>query len=321
MRCRSLIAPVAGLCCLWSLVARAEPLDATLVAGQDCPATVGIRRAENPGQVRLEPGRSYRVLERNRLPATHYLVRIAGAKPQDRWVQAQCGAIVAQSAPVARGAATPGSAGDRYVLALSWQPAFCEVHRDKPECRGQTPDRPDARRLSLHGLWPQPQGREYCGVSPAERARSQSGDWGRLPDPGLAPATRTALEARMPGVRSHLERHEWTKHGTCYGTGPDDYFGQSMALLDQMNGSPVQDLIEANIGKRLTALEVRAAFDRAFGRGAGERVRLECDRAGNIAELRIGLKGRIGKDSKLGELIQAAPPSGGGCRGGWVDRA
>jgi ribonuclease T2 len=321
MRCRSLIAPAAGLCCLWSLVAPAEPLDATLVAGQDCPATVGIRRADNPGRIRLEPGQSYRVLERNRLPATHYLVRIAGAQPQDRWVQAQCGAIVAQAAPVARGTAAPGSAGDRYVLALSWQPAFCEAHRDKPECRGQTPDRPDARGLSLHGLWPQPQGREYCGVGAAERARSQSGDWGLLPDPGLAPATRTALESRMPGVRSHLERHEWTKHGTCYGTGPDDYFGQSMALLDQMNGSAVQDLIEANIGKRLTALEVRAAFDRAFGRGAGERVRLECDREGNIAELRIGLKGRIGKDSKLGELIQAAPPTGGGCRGGWVDRA
>jgi ribonuclease T2 len=210
---------------------------------------------------------------------------------------------------------------EQYVLALSWQPAFCERRHEKPECRGQTPDRADASRFSLHGLWPQPIGRAYCGVSPAERARSESGDWERLPDLDLAPSTRSALEDRMPGTRSHLERHEWTKHGTCFGAGPDAYFQDAIALLDQLNGSAVQELIEASIGKRLRAEEVRAAFDRAFGRGAGERVRLECDRDGNIAELRIGLKGAIGKGSDLGVLIHAAPSRTAGCRGGWVDRA
>ncbi len=318
-------AQIAGLFCIWVLAAGAEPLDATLVAGRDCPATVSIRRGANPGEIRLVPGQSYRVLERNRADATHYLLRIDGAEPRDRWVPTDCGAILADT-PAAlepSGAAAPrsGSMDAQYVLALSWQPAFCERRQDKPECRGQTPDRVDARRFSLHGLWPQPIGRAYCGVSPDERARSESGDWGRLPELRLAPATRSALDARMPGARSRLERHEWTKHGTCYGSDPDAYFTDAMALLDQLNGSEVQDLIESSIGKRLRAEDVRAAFDRAFGRGAGDRVRLECDRDGNIVELRIGLKGRIGRDSDLAGLIRAAPSRTLGCRGGWVDRA
>lgn len=317
--------PIAGVFCIWVLVVAAEPLDGTLVAGRDCPATVSIRRGDNPGQVRLVPGQSYPVLERNRTDATHYLLRIEGAEPQDRWVPTDCGSILAESqaAPPSEGAAAPrsGSMEGQYVLALSWQPAFCEHRQDKPECRNQTPDRPDARRFSLHGLWPQPIGRAYCGVSAPERGHSESGDWGRLPDLGLASDTRSALEDRMPGTRSHLERHEWIKHGTCYGSDPDTYFRDAIALLDQLNDSAVQDLIESSSGKRLRAEEVRAAFDRAFGRGAGDRVRLECDRDGNIAELRIGLTGRIGTDSDLGGLMQAAPPRTAGCRGGWVNRA
>jgi ribonuclease T2 len=83
----------------------------------------------------------------------------------------------------------------------------------------------------------------------------------------------------------------------------------------------VQRLFEANIGHRLRAGQVREVFDRAFGAGAGERVRLECDDGGLIKELRIGLKGAISEDSTLGDLILAAPTRTVGCRGGWVDRA
>ena len=43
---------------------------------------------------------------------------------------------------------------DYYVLALSWQPAFCEGRPDKSECRTQTQNRFDANNFVLHGLWP-----------------------------------------------------------------------------------------------------------------------------------------------------------------------
>ena len=125
----------------------------------------------------------------------------------------------------------------------------------------------------------------------------------------------------MPGAISQLDRHEWTKHGTCYGQDAETYFRQSLALLGQLNASEVRRVFESNIGKRLRAEEVRSAFDRAFGPGTGERVRLECDPDGQITELRIGLKGAITDGSVLGDLIRAAPTRTVGCRGGWVDRA
>jgi len=48
-----------------------------------------------------------------------------------------------------------------YVLAVSWQPAFCETRPRLPECRSQTADRFDATNFTLHGLWPRPRSRAY----------------------------------------------------------------------------------------------------------------------------------------------------------------
>lgn len=346
---------------LWPLAATAEPIHGSLTADRDCPAGVSTKHSGNPGQVRLVPGQVYTVVARNRPEPSHYQVRIEGAEPMDRWVEVSCGrfstdltawpeapaetatAPVLASRSSGLGAptatATPGPAsapapsvplkGDRagggmesqYVLAASWQPAFCEKRATKPECAALTPSAAAARRFSLHGLWPQPIGRAYCGVAAPEREVAENGNWRRLPAPQLTPATRTALAEDMPGTVSQLDRHEWIKHGTCYGTDAETYFRQSLALLDQLNASEVQRLFEANIGKRLRAEEVRAACDRAFGPGSGERVRLECDQDGQITELRIGLKGQIHDGSALGDLIRAAPTRTAGCRGGWVDRA
>ncbi len=336
---RGALAILLGLWIPWVL---AEPFEARLVAEQDCAATPSIKRPDNPGKVRLRPGDLYRVIGRNQSVPTHYQLRIESVRPADRWVAVECGKLV----PVEPATAANHGLGDpapsvseseartlsqkargalpmagQFVLAASWQPAFCERRYRKPECRAQTPDRADARQFSLHGLWPQPIGNSFCGVSQRERRIAESGDWRDLPALDLDDDTRAALEVRMPGVVSGLPRYEWTKHGTCYGTDADTYFDDAMALLDQLNASAVQRLFEDNIGRRLRAGEVRDAFDRAFGAGSGERVRLECDDEGLITELRIGIKGKIGRDSDLGALIQAAPTRTVGCRGGWVDRA
>ncbi|HYN76984.1 MAG TPA: ribonuclease T2 [Lamprocystis sp. (in: g-proteobacteria)] len=320
---RFLIALVLGLL---PLAGEAEPFAGSLIAERDCPAGVSTKHQGNPGQVRLVHGETYPVVGRNRAEPTHYLLRIESAQPQDRWVEVGCGrlaAIAAAVEPQPRGAAPPqpGGMDAQFVLAASWQPAFCESRRQRPECAGQTAQRLDARQFSLHGLWPQPIGRAYCGVARPEREASESGAWRRLPATRLTPATRTALEQQMPGAMSQLDRHEWTKHGTCYGQDAETYFRQSLALLGQLNASAVRQVFESNIGKRLRAEEVRSAFDRAFGPGAGARVRLECDPDGQITELRIGLKGVIADGAALGDLVRAAPTRTLGCRGGWVDRA
>ena len=220
--------------------------------------------------------------------------------------------------------ATPAMAQDRtqYVLAISWQPAFCETRPDRPECESQTKDRFDAGNFSLHGLWPQPRSRDYCGVDARTVALDEAGDWDLLPDPEISGQLRDELDVMMPGTQSGLDRHEWIKHGTCYDGDAEAYFGDSLDLLDAVNETAVHDLFADNIGKRLTQAQIREAFDEAFGDGAGDRVRLSCVTDGNrrlIDELTIGLTGRPEGPDSFGDLILAARPTDGGCDGGIVD--
>ena len=70
------------------------PLTGALTATRDCPATVSIKQRDPAGGVRLEPGRAYRLLGKNKpQQATHYQVVIDGTIPAERWVEVGCGTI------------------------------------------------------------------------------------------------------------------------------------------------------------------------------------------------------------------------------------
>lgn len=329
-----------ALCAAALPVQATVPLDGSLLAEHDCLASVSTKRPDQGQPIKLEPGQAYRLLGKNKEDATHYQVVIDGAKPSERWVEVGCGTPTDAPSPTSNTGRATGpqtevaapaeirpspesstlSKPGAFVFALTWQPAFCEIHRHKPECRDQTPQRPDASRFSLHGLWPQPRDNAYCGVSARDRQLDQRGDWSALPALDLNPATRERLDALMPGTRSGLDRHEWYTHGTCYGTDADTYFSQAIALAAQINDSPIRALFADNRGRHLSSNEISAAFDAAFGRGTGERVRLVCVE-GMISELRLSLKGQIGADSRIGPLMQAAPTLSPRCRGGRVDTA
>jgi ribonuclease T2 len=206
-----------------------------------------------------------------------------------------------------------------FILAVSWQPAFCESAPGKPECRSQSRDRFDASHFTLHGLWPEDQ---YCDVSARDEATDRDGRWSALPAPDLSAALRRDLETAMPGTLSQLDRHEWIKHGTCFPGDAEAYFAASLALLDQLNASPVRELFAANIGKRLTQRQIRAAFDTGFGAGTGDSVRIACDDDGDrtlVTELTLGLWGIIDTAPDLATLLEAANPTRGGCEAGIVD--
>jgi ribonuclease T2 len=225
--------------------------------------------------------------------------------------------------PIAQ-AATNQSAD--YVLAISWQPAFCEAKAGRPiECRGQTNDRFDAQHFSLHGLWTQ--GAEYCQVSPKIRDLDSQNNWAALPPLKFAKATAKQLALKMPGAVSNLDRHEWYKHGTCYSATAEEYFSEAIALLDQVNESSVRQFFLDHIDQEVNASEIREAFDQAFGAGAGSKVQIECERYANhdrqrlIYELEIGLSGRnIQPDTPIKSLIQAAQVVDRGCPRGTIDR-
>ncbi len=220
--------------------------------------------------------------------------------------------------------AAGGAAQDVHILAISWQPAFCERLPHKPECRTQTAARFDASHFALHGLWPQPRSRVYCHVDPAHRSASENGRWDLLPETRLTGQTRSELEQVMPGTLSLLDRHEWTKHGTCYGDGKaESYFRDSLRLLAEINGSAVRAYFARMTGKTVRLADVRARFDAAFGAGAGQRIRIACEDDGRrrlIVAITIGLRGDPSRDS-LSKLMLAARPSDGGCPRGEIDSA
>jgi ribonuclease T2 len=239
--------------------------------------------------------------------------------------------LVAASMLVVAGcepSAQAGAPSDSYVLALSWQPAFCETAPRRGECRSQTPSRPDARQFSLHGLWPQPGNRAWCTDDARSVEADKDGRWRDIAIERLDEPLWRRLQEGMPGTRSQLHRHEWIKHGTCMkGASAASYFETSLDLLDAVNASSAAQLFEDNIGRRLSAGQIRAAFDAEFGNGAGERVKISCEDDGNrriISEITIGLKGALHGDiysrEELAALILASPPVDEGCPGGIVDR-
>lgn len=239
--------------------------------------------------------------------------RAPAPPPVEQQVEAQ------PTAPAPKPSSKPGAKPQFVILAASWQPAFCEGAPNRPECESLGQKRFDATHFALHGLWPLD---EYCGISQTQRDYDAAGRWSQLMPVELDGATRTALDLAMPGTRSQLERHEWTKHGSCYGADASRYFGTAILLLSALNGSEVQQLFASSIGRQLSARRIRAAFDSAFGAGAGDRVKISCKDDGDrrlIDEITLGLYGTPGDTPNLGDLLLAARPTSVGCDGGIVD--
>ncbi|MDE1995149.1 MAG: ribonuclease T2 [Rhizobiaceae bacterium] len=244
-----------------------------------------------------------------------------------QWLQGVAVAILSMVV-VATGADAQQSPRGRtsFILAASWEPAFCATSQRKAECKGMSADSFEAKNFSLHGLWPMRQ--EYCDVAADLQQADRSSDWSTLPEVQLSAGTKAALDKVMPGTQSGLERHEWIKHGSCVGLSADAYFGQAVKLINELNSSAVRDLFAQNIGKTLDAETIKAAFDKSFGEGASDRVKMSCRRVGKvrvISELTIGLSEDATAPSQQGPqleaLIQGAVRTSFGCDQGVVDAA
>jgi ribonuclease T2 len=170
---------------------------------------------------------------------------------------------------------------DSYVLAMSWQPAFCQSKKsnlsDKPECTNTDPRSFMANNFTLHGLWPNQNscGHNYQFCGDVHGPESSFKNYPAVP---ISATTRQTLAGVMPSVAagSGLERHEWYKHGTCSGYLPDTYFNKAVALAQQFNASGLASYMTANLGKKISKREFFDQIDKALGRGARDRVNLDC---------------------------------------------
>jgi len=324
---------------------QAENAGGCLKVTESCEAYQSFRKQTNPGDIKIKAGERYQILERSR-KSKAFRIQIKGIKRPARWVAAKCGEVLTscdsdasksnESDKTTTTAASTAkkSFGQRlksifkrkkktpqYLLALSWQPTFCEGHSRKKECRTQSKNRYDASHWSLHGLWPQPRGNAYCNVSDMDKGIDRNKRWHLLAPVKLSQKTAMELALVMPGASSNLQRHEWIKHGTCYGSDAEDYYSDAIKLTKAVNNSIVGKLFNRGVGKRVTLKQVRAHFDKAFGKGAGSKVDMRCDRRGRVSELWINLKGEIDDDTTLASLLKDSIRAGSTCFKGVIDPA
>ena len=347
-----------------------EKVEGLFEATQTCPANKKLR-SDNSGDIQLDIGELYEITAMNSDNPSHFLVIIPNVPvSENRWVGVECGQIAledeALQADIEAKIATylielkanPLKKTEQSVaktqipkqiapvsdienlLAASWLPAFCQTSAGSraKECKSLSSDKIYAKQFSLHGLWPNDLDDTalypcYCNQDKPLMCNQKQRAVSSL---DLSRTLRNELKTKMPGSQSgFLDRHEWTKHGTCYekynkgsgqGSDPGEYFTDSINVLDQLNASYVGQLFVQNLGKIISDNMIYAAFDRSFGKGASDKVFIDCKRIGSnrvISELLIGMGGEIKPDSQLADLIAASPTRyeftmQKSCRGGLV---
>jgi len=317
------VALLAGLIAGFNVVQASSSMSGSFVASQACAAYVSKNKHSNPDHASLVVDHHYRLFEANKKHHPDwYRIKLETASPPLRWVKASCGRVSAVSRhPSGSGkdlAATvsnkPKLEGDSchiagrqdgYVLALSWQPAFCESHRAKPECRIKDKSSYQASHLTLHGLWPN---QSACGIryefcDARTRKRSSFCDYPVLP---LSAASRRQLEKVMPSAAqgSCLQRYEWFKHGSCQSNlTTDAYFSLAVSLTQQFNDAGVSDFMSSHIGKTVTEAAFKAVVDNANGSGAHNTIKLSCNK-GMLTDVWVYLPASLKPDDSIDELMK-----------------
>lgn len=309
---------------------------------KECEAFNNMKHTKNTHHVVLDTARKYTILKQHK---GQKLIHIKGEQPAQRWVDDTCfpslnrsdvSPVQSKVIPVGNGfehsfkkTSIPKHTkkydkqkhSNKNLLALSWHNAFCETHRHKKECKrgllSIMKPKYHERHFVLHGLWPQPKNKTYCKVDRKYITMDRYKHWNKIPDIGLSSETKKKLAEVMPGFASNLHKHEWIKHGTCYGTGAEQYYKDAISLTEQVNDSKVSDFFIKNIGKRVTLKQIRQQFDKSFGTGAGRSVELKC-KNGLITELWLHLGG---VSHNMAALLENGKQARSRCQRGLIDKA
>jgi len=289
-------------------------------ATQECAAFNNMKHSSNTNNIELKVGKKYRILQNNK---GQILTLIEGERVAQRWVDEGCfldaSKKVEEKKSVVKEKVTTStlakSTSKQNLLALSWQNAFCQTHQYKKECKAMSKKDFGATHFVLHGLWPQPRNNQYCKVSKKEIGKDKNKQWNKLNNLDLNSTVRKNLSMLMPGYNSNLHKHEWIKHGTCYGTDANNYYFNAMALLTQVNESALQKYFKLNIGKQVRLKEIRKVVDKAFGVGSGKHVTMNCNK-GLVTELWFHIGG---SESNIKGLLLKGETPKSHCHKGRID--
>lgn len=276
---------------------------------RSCEAYLSFVKGTNPGLIKVTPGTDYEIREVNTRDVRWLRIQIPEVNEPLRWVAAECGVTsgLALDRPpaAANNACNQPNQHDSYVLAVTWQPGFCEHFKyggTKPECDNMADGRLVVSNLTLHGLWPN---RKQCGTKYA--------DCGSTPL-ALTEDTVSYIAPWMPNFffETTFGGYEWKKHGTCQTTmDANNYFRRAVDAVRTVNDSTVGQYIRTNIGGRISHAEFLKRFGETTGLASPQsHVGLLC--AGEyLQEIRIRLPLNFREGATLRELLGTPTGEGG----------
>ncbi len=289
------------------------------IAKKTCSMFQSKKRGTNPGNIRSRINDTFPVIETLKKGSKPTWARVhtqANQSPQ-RWISAECGIFRKLKIRGSNQGDSQSSVSkcrepnkfDSNVLAISWQPAFCEIKgNSKKECSTLNSKRFDATHFTLHGLWPN---KKSCGIKYGNcgRINKKPASFCDYPKLNLTTKVRIALGKVMPSAKYNtcLQRHEWWKHGTCSGRSQGDYYLLAMGLLDQINSSKfVKQFISLRVGQTLTKIKFKKEFEKSFGPGSFKKVRLVCNKKRRmLTELQIALPKNLNNQQRIKTLLSA----------------
>ncbi len=188
------------------------------------------------------------------------------------------------------------------ILALSWENSYCRVHPNDRACLARKNGDYSLTHFVLHGLWPKK--RNFCHSKFKFH---------------LSPLMWKVLKKYMPAAE-YLAKHEWRKHGTCFGTDAETYFLTAIKLTQEFNETPFLTFVRMHMDQYVSLARLRFVFAGAFGQNNTRKFQLICQRKNGviyITEIRLNLKGDPTKED-LQELLDHAKPMIGvkQCQGG-----
>lgn len=152
-----------------------------------------------------------------------------------------------------------------YTLAMIWGPQHCRAPVPGAAALGCT--KASRRGFTLHGLWPDGEGR----------------DWPQYCAPAAILPQRLLRAYYCATPSAQLMQHEWAKHGTCLpAADPAAYFARSNALFGALHFPSMGALSRR---PTLTAGDFARAFAAANPGMTAAMVRLNLDKGGWLQEI------------------------------------